>query len=363
MLCDSSTVVSAERRRQPGGPVADDDKVIAVELLTGYGDLVGELGGEPEALLREVGIDESRLHEPGAKVPLRSMALLLENSATVLDCADFGLRLAARQNGPAIMKPIDRLIRNAPTLGDVVRYVCWHMDSYSSGIRLTFEPDREQGLQFLGTDLLFEGHDGCVQIIEQFALLSYSAAISLTGGAARVRQIWFSHPRVGHLGAYSRRFGAIPIKFGQPLDGVFYQEADLACKVVDRDPNIFDLESQLIAARYPARIPGIAVRVRQAILRALAEECCTRETVAASLGMHTRKLQRCLRPLGTSFEGLRDEVRRSLAARYLARKDLCLAEIVGRLGYSEPAVLSRSCRRWFAATPRELRRALTGAAK
>jgi AraC-like DNA-binding protein len=363
MLCDSSVVVCAERCCQPAVPVADDGRVIAVELLTGYGNLVCELGGEPDSLLREVGIEGSMLHEPGAKVPLRAMALLLENSATALNCPDFGLRLAARQNGPAIMKPLDRLIRNAPTLGDVVRYVCWHMEPYSSGIRLTLEPDREQGLQFLGTDLLFEGHDSCVQIIEQFALLSYSAAISLTGGAARVRQVWFSHPRVGRLSAYSRRFGAIPIKFGQPLDGVFYCPADLARKVVDRDPDIFDSESRLIAARYPARVPGIAVRARQAILRTLAEECCTRESVAASLGMHTRKLQRCLSPLGMSFEGLRDEVRRSLAARYLARKDLCLADIVGRLGYSEPAVLSRSCRRWFAATPSELRRALTGAAK
>ena len=363
MLYDSSVVVSAERSHPPLVATVDDDKVIAVELLTGYGDLVAELGGEQDSLLREVGIDGSMLHEPGAKVPLRAMATLLENSATVLDCADFGLRLAARQNGPAIMKPLDRLIRNAPTLGDVARYVCWHMESYSSGIRVSLEPDPEQGLEFLGTDLLFDGQDGCRQMIEQFALLSYSAAISLTGGAARVRQVWFSHAPVGRLSAYSRRFGAIPVKFEQPLDGVFYWEADLACKVVDRDPNIFDSESRLIAARYPARVPGVAVRVRQAILRTLAEECCTRENVAESLGMHSRKLQRRLRQLGMSFEGLRDEVRRSLAARYLARKDVCLAEIVGRLGYSEAAVLSRSCRRWFAATPSQLRRSLTDLAK
>lgn len=363
MLGDSSVVVSAERCWQPPVPVADDNKIIAVELLTGYSELVGELGGEPGRLLHEAGIDESMLHEPGAKVPLRAMATLLENSAIVLDRSDFGLRLAARQNGPALMKPIDRLIRNAPTLGDVARYACWHMESYSSGIRDTLEPDIEHGLEFLGTDLLLEGSDSCPQMIEQLALLSYCAAISLTGGAARVRQVWFSHPRVSRLSVYSQRFGGIPVKFGQPLDGLFYREADLACKVVGRDPNIFDAESQLIAARYPARVPGIAVRVRQAILRSLAEECCSRENVAASLGMHSRKLQRCLRQLEMSFEGLRDDVRRSLAARYLARKDVRLDEIVGRLGYSEPAVLSRSCRRWFDATPTELRRSLTAVAK
>jgi AraC-like DNA-binding protein len=114
----------------------------------------------------------------------------------------------------------------------------------------------------------------------------------------------------------------------------------------------------MIAARFTAQPPGIEVQVRQAIARALAEADCTRERVAASLGIHSRTLQRRLFKVGLSFEAIRDEVRRNLAFRYLARGDLCFTEIVGRLGYSEPAVLSRSCRRWFAATPSELRRNL-----
>ncbi len=101
------------------------------------------------------------------------------------------------------------------------------------------------------------------------------------------------------------------------------------------------------------------LHVRQAIGQALAEAECTREHVAASLGLHPRTLQRRLREIGQSFEGLRDGVRRNLAVRYLARSDLPLNEIVDRLGYSEPAVFSRSCRRWFARTPSELRRSLS----
>ena len=59
--------------------------------------------------------------------------------------------------------------------------------------------------------------------------------------------------------------------------------------------------------------------------------------------------------------GWGDEVRRNLAYRYLARADLTLSDIAGRLGYSELAVLSRCCQRWFGSSPRQLRQSLVAA--
>lgn len=108
----------------------------------------------------------------------------------------------------------------------------------------------------------------------------------------------------------------------------------------------------------PGRLAGFKAQVAKAIGRSLEEGDCTREQVARSLGIHARTLQRRLCKVGLTFETLRDEARRTLAVRLLARRDLHISEIVGRLGYSAPAVLSRSCRRWFAATPREMRRHL-----
>jgi AraC-like DNA-binding protein len=338
-------------------PAADDSKVIANEFLTSYWDLTRSLGGDPALLLAGAGIALSSLHKPGGKVPLRAVANLLEISARVLGCPDFGMQLAERQNGASIMKPVDRLIRNAPTLGDANRYVTSQMKAYSSGICATLARDTERQMQFLGVELLLDGFVACPQIVEQIVLLIHTTTLALTGGGAHVREVWFSHPRVSRLVTYSKRFG-VPVRFGQPLAGAFLTDADLNCKLVDRDPRIFAAESRWVAARFPDQPPGIGVQVRQAIMRTLAEENCTRGQVAASLGMHTRTLQRRLCGIGISFEALRDEVRRNLAARYLARRDLCLTDIVDRLGYSEPAVLSRSCRRWFAATPSELRRNL-----
>jgi AraC-like DNA-binding protein len=336
---------------------ADDGKVIGNEFLSSFGEVVRGLGGDPSSLMLAAGIEPSSLSQVGGKISLRATAALLENSARVLNCPDLGLRLAERQNGTSIMKPLDRLLSNAPTVGESMYCCMCYMGAFSSGICATLEHDAARQMHFFRIELLLDGFAALPQITEQIALLTYNAVVSLSAGVARPREIWFSHLRVSRARVYAQRFG-IPLKFGQAFDGVFLKDADFNTRIVDGDPSVFVSETRTIAARFAAQPPGIEVQVRQAIGRALAEAECTRERVAASLGIHSRTLQRRLRKIGLSFEAIRDEVRRNLAVRYLARSDLRLSEIVGRLGYSEPAVLSRSCRRWFATTPSELRRNL-----
>ncbi len=71
--------------------------------------------------------------------------------------------------------------------------------------------------------------------------------------------------------------------------------------------------------------------------------------------MHPRTLQRRVREEGTTFEAIKDGVRRGLAQRYLSQPDLPLTQITALLGYSEQSAFGRSCRRWFGVTPRQER--------
>jgi AraC-like DNA-binding protein len=73
------------------------------------------------------------------------------------------------------------------------------------------------------------------------------------------------------------------------------------------------------------------------------------------LGMHARTLQRRLREEGESFESIKDSVRRDLALRYLRQPAMPLIRVAEMLGYSATSMLSRSCYRWFSASPRQLR--------
>src|SRR3546814_5834265 len=74
---------------------------------------------------------------------------------------------------------------------------------------------------------------------------------------------------------------------------------------------------------------------RSIATRLLASGNCTNADVASKLNMHPRTLQRRLKEEGSSFEAIKDDVRRDVAARYLSESDLPLTRISSLLGYSE----------------------------
>lgn len=339
---------------RPSDPRAGKS-VIAADFLRSYPTLVEKLGGDPNALLRDVGLRPDMLVDPTAPISLSAMGRLLELSATTLNCQDFGLRLAELQGGRSF-EPLDRLVCNAPTLGDALRYSVAHMQAYGSGVDSDLERTADPNMHFLRVEFP-EGIKGRRHLVEQFALLAHNGVIRLTRGKARAREIWFQHERAAGVGTYACRF-AVPVKFGQDLDGLFFSQSDIQAEVIDRNDHVFAKEQAIIERKFPVRETPLEMRVQRAIELAFVEGVCSRERVAEYLQMHVRTLHRKLTENGTSFQEIRDRVRRRLALRYLARADLPLMVVTARLGYSETPVLTRVCRRWFGETPSELRRKL-----
>lgn len=330
------------------------DQQALVRLLGPYCATVRELGGNPESLLDAAGIGIRILAYPGARVPLRTLGQLLEDTAASLGCPDFGLRLAARHPTEAVMKPLDGLLTSAPTIRDTITCCIDHMEAFNSGLLMGLDdtvaqPHHCVTFEMINGMLLFP------QLIEQLVLLTHKSILWFSAGFVRSRAVWFSHLNISPPIVYTRHFNTT-VKFGQEYNGLILRDADMAAKVADSDAQRFARESRLIAERFPVREVGLDVRVRQLVQRIFASsDDCTRQRVAGLLGLQERTLNRRLSKLGTSFEAIRDEVRRNLAYRYLVRPDLPLTEIAGRLGYSELAVLSRSCRRWFGVPPGQFR--------
>jgi AraC-like DNA-binding protein len=79
------------------------------------------------------------------------------------------------------------------------------------------------------------------------------------------------------------------------------------------------------------------------------------DRIAKRLGLTSRSLQRRLKDEGTSFNAVREDVRRQLSRRYLD-EGLSIAEISFLLGFSEPSAFFRAFKRWNGVTPHEARR-------
>lgn len=342
---------------RPGAPQRQHsgERFIGSGILHGYRDVVTELGGDPDILIGEAGLGTGEV--PQAYVRIRAVGELLENSAKRLGCPDFGLRLAEKQRPLTMMRPLERVIRHADTVERTLSITIDHMAAFSSGLRLSLVKDPHRIMYGLRIELLFDAFFISPQLVEQLSLLSHRGAGDLTAGSARVRAISFSHVQLGSRWDYARRFSA-PVAFDQDFDEVFFSESDIKARSVAYDETIFSSEYEKVTSLFPPTPLDIKAVVRQAIRSTLAESVCCRDEVCTRVGFPSRTLHRKLTHAGTNFENLRDEVRRSLCLRYLARRDLTITEIATRLGFAEGSVLTHTCQKWFSSSPREIRRRL-----
>lgn len=349
--------MSAVRPSQTDDPAAREEArfdIVHADALRFFPELVRDVGGDPDALLRSARIDPQILTHRGSILEYRAMVNLFEIAAAELRCPDFGLRLAALQGGTRVMGPIGVVMKNSQTLGQALGYCARQIQAYSLATRVRFRPDRANHKLFVGLEILLDGLADKSQVIEHGLLLAALNVIDITGGTARVRQVSFRHMPLSTAAVYQGAFGC-EVLFGAAADGIVFEEQDLLCPVIDPDEQVYEMATSFIANHYPPGTPPMNARVRALIGRYLGTEDCTNERIAAELCMHPRTLQRRLKCEGKSFESIKDEVRQEVAMRYLQRADMPLTQVAEKLGYAEQSVLSRSCYRWFAASPRELR--------
>lgn len=343
---DGSNIDASRLRMTP--------ETVDVDSLRCFPDLVCQLGGDPDAILARVQIDPALLGRPGSNIEYRALLNVMQYAAESLDCPDFGLRLAVREGGNKSIGPIGVVMKNSKTLGQAIGYCAKNIHAYSVATRVRFEPDRANHKLLVRLEILLERAPDKRQAVEHALMLASLNIRELTGGGARVRKVLFTHEPQASLRVYRQHFNC-EVAFGEKADGLILTEDDLMCPVVEPDSRVYEMATTFIESRFPHVEASVQSRVRSLIEQYIGTKDCTNERIAAEFCLHPRTLQRRLRAEGTSFEDIKDEIRKDLALRYIQDDDMPLKRVAEKLGYSETSVLSRSCFRWFSASPRQLR--------
>ncbi|HEX7855641.1 MAG TPA: AraC family transcriptional regulator ligand-binding domain-containing protein [Sphingobium sp.] len=330
-------------------------ELVFAGTLIQFSELVRELGGEPLPLLHAARIEPAKVDHVMPQVSFRSMIDLLEGAAEALHCPDFGMRLAARQGGGQVFGAIGVVMRNSGKLGEALRYASEHIQAYSLAGGMPIEEEAETGRMIVGLDILLDGVPDRSQTVEQHLLLAHYNAMEITRGHARARQIRLRHQPLSSLRTYRAYFGC-EVLFGQTADAIVFSHADMAVPVIDPDATQHERAADFIEMHFPPAPIPLHARVRGLVMKSLGVSDCGIDSIAGALCLHPRTLHRRLREERRSFEEVKDEVRRDLARYYIERSDLPFTQIAEKLGYSETSVLTRSCHRWFDASPRAVRR-------
>jgi AraC-like DNA-binding protein len=327
--------------------------LVFASSLSHVHDLIQELGGDPDELLRRVGIDPDVVGAYDRYIPFSALSTVLGLCAHELATPDFALRLAKRQDLD-ILGPVAIVARNAETIGAALRSVIAFVHVYSPAVSADLHVARVEAsceIDIMLHPLPYRAH--VVELAMGVALKLFE---TLAGPDFRPLRVAFQHHRISELEDYRDYFGCT-VKFGAPRNLLVFPRGVLNRRLSQVDPLAYD-----IAVRYMAgRDPDVAFEdaVSAVIARSLPAGAATLEQVAQLLMLHPRSLQRRLGQSDKTFENLVDSTRRELALDLLANSNVSLSAVAKQLGYTEQSALTRSCRRWFSVTPLAKRRELT----
>lgn len=244
---------------------------------------------------------------------------------------------------------VEYVCRSAPTLGEALRQWVRYLNLLDDAVEV---------------GLVVEGDRACLRVIREseapapashelcFALVVRQAK-QLAAQPFRITAVELAHR--GDPVGYRAWFDA-PVTFGAEHTQLIFPAAALNSPLVSSDPALLQIltraaEEMMKRAPEPATI---AAQVARVVAETLHGDEATIGVVAKRLGMTERSLQRRLKDEQTSFNAVREDVRKQLATRYLADK-LAIAEISFLLGFSEPSAFFRAFKRWTGMTPLEAR--------
>lgn len=183
-------------------------------------------------------------------------------------------------------------------------------------------------------------------VLHRFAGWLVRRRVALTGAE-------FSYPRPAHVLEYDLLYG-VPCTFDAPRTALVFDRAVLDQPVLQDEAGL-----SMFLRRAPADVLArldygstAAARVRRLLGRSLPDGMPLAQDIAVLLAVSPQTLRRQLAAEGTSFQQVRDQLRRDLAIMELASGNTSGEELSQRLGFSEPSAFHRAFKRWTGSTPR-----------
>jgi AraC-like DNA-binding protein len=177
----------------------------------------------------------------------------------------------------------------------------------------------------------------------------------LQGGRLPASKVELTIQPPSYAPLYARVF-PMDIKFGAASSSLWFAREALEAPV-RRDEAALKmyLRMAIIETLVPCLPSRISDRVRN-YLRDNQAEWPDLERTASALNLSASSLQRHLAQDGTSFQALRDQLRRDWAIYRLRTSKLSTLAIADELGFSDAATFQRAFKRWTGTTPAATRR-------
>lgn len=306
---------------------------------------------DAEAMLHKAGIDPSILNDFNARVFIAQRNKFLQLAAKAIPNPNFALE-AGQYWHPSQLG----------TLG-----YAWMT---SSTLRTAFERIARYARIVLGTaNITVDESSESLSLYFDFANDDFAPAFRIDGTLAVVlamvrcnagqefnpQSVSFRHATPENVADFDALFQCA-VTFNADTDSLTISIDDADKPRACSNTQLVQIHDQLLI-EYVAKLDkgNIVEKVKLAIINNLGSGYISDSSVAESLFMSERTLQRRLQDNNTTFKILVNEIRQDMADKYLQDSSLSLTEIAFMLGFSEMSAFSRAFKRWSGRSPSDYR--------
>ena len=318
--------------------------VIAHTLRTNY-------GCDPEPLFREADLDITLLSNPDTRYPGNRVQHLWQLAVDASGDPCFGF-VAGEQVQPVVLHGLGFSWLASDTLRDALNRLLRYSRLISTAANMQLQ-DNDDGLDLVllppkGVKLTPAFQDAGMSGFLRMCRLTAGEEIDPTHVSLKR-----SKPDCAHkLQAYFRA----PIEYEAANNILSFSKQLVDTPLTNSNPGLARINDQAVVD-YLARFDrnSLTMQVRSKIIERLPDGTPHQGTIAQSLNVSLRSLQRKLNSEETNFKTLLEGTRRELALLYIRETHRSLGEITYLLGFSEPSNFTRAFKRWTGVSPIEYR--------
>ncbi|WP_438292342.1 AraC family transcriptional regulator [Streptomyces sp. HUAS TT7] len=301
-------------------------------------------------LLQASGIPPLLLGDDRARVTPAQFAQLFR--ALYRATGDEFLGLGGAPSRPGTFAMMCYAVLGCRDLGGAMRRGTTFYGLFAHGPDLTLDITGPEAVFAVRGDLASQDEDRF--LAECLVIIWHRLCSWLVGRRIPLTRAAFGYPPPPHKDEYESLFGC-PVRFGDTRTEAVFDAHWLTAPLVRDEAALGQMlrrsPFELLSRRAYGTTVGEQVgRALSAALRA-SPRLPTLDETAARLAMSPATLRRRLAQEGTSFQQLKDAVRRDAAIAGLAEGREPIAEIAARLGFAEDTSFHRAFRRWTGATP------------
>lgn len=317
---------------------------------------IGRNGIEVDSFLRQYGMSAAQLASLYERVPLQHFVAMVEDLARRLNRPFLGLELG-QLTSLADLGPFYAMFILARDLKAALSGLARYQSAWQTNTLLEIVHGKDtSACRYLIQDpAIWPRRQDA-----EFAVASLVALIrQLTSSRWHPAAVEFEHDIADRAKVLSQFFRA-PVSGNRPANLLLIARRDmeqpLRLRWDSKDGDVAPILERHLRELLgpPAETPQTCVaRVGAVVARRVGRAAVTIEVVADELNMSVRSLRRHLTQEGSSFRQILRMHRRTMMESILRADDAGLADLAGRLSYSDGAVLSRAFKSWTGMSPRQ----------